>query len=471
MIEETVRKHRKHLPVLDPGFIPAALWNREYRALVEQQGGEPFALSLERSDGTRSTFRTRVLKYTEKNAPLNLKYLDRLLKTLLWQKGGYRVHLGGELAAVVELQRIYSLDGERGFDCQFMGETVSGKPFEIVICTFDQVPDSNERAQSLGGYLDGCRIGFDLGGSDRKCAAVIDGKVVYSEEVEWSPYFESDLEYHRAGIIASLEAAAAHLPRVDAIGGSAAGIYTNNEVRMGSLFRGIPQERFATEARPLFKELLGKWNVPFAIANDGDVTALAGSLATGDNAILGVAMGTSEAVGYVDAAGGMTSWLNELAFAPVDYRDDALVDDWSGDRGCGAQYFSQTGACRLGENAGISFAEGTGLPERLAEIQQLFRQGDNRARQVYETLGVWLGYTVAHYSEIYDLRHLLLLGRVTSGAGGELMQTGALGVLREEFPEVADSIQFRTPSEKEKRHGQAVAAASLPALEVLEPEA
>jgi len=469
MIEEIVRQHRKHLPVLDPGFIPAALWNREYRNLVEQQGGEPFALSLERVDGTRSTFRTQILEHTERNAPLNLKYLNRLLKTLLWQKGGYRVKLGGDKAAGKQLQKIYSPDGERGFDCQFMGATVSGKPFEMAVIPYDEIPDPDERAQSLGGHLDGCRIGFDLGGSDRKCAAVIDGRVAYSEEVEWSPYFESDIEYHRRGIIASLEAAAAHLRRVDAIGGSAAGIYMNNEVRMGSLFRGIPPERFADEARPLFKELLGKWKVPFAIANDGDVTALAGSLATGDHAILGVAMGTSEAVGYVNAAGGMTSWLNELAFAPVDYRDDAPVDDWSGDRGCGAQYFSQTGACRLGESAGISFADGAGLPERLAEIQQLFRQGDGRAREIYETLGVWLGYTVAHYAEIYDLQNLLLLGRVTSGAGGELMQTGALKVLREEFPEIADSIKFRTPSEKEKRHGQAVAAASLPARSESEP--
>jgi len=80
-----------------------------------------------------------------------------------------------------------------------------------------------------------------------------------------------------------------------------------------------------------------------------------------------------------------------------------------------------------------------------------------------------LGYTVAHYAEIYDLQNLLLLGRVTSGAGGELMQTGALKVLREEFPEIADSIKFRTPSEKEKRHGQAVAAASLPARSESEP--
>lgn len=469
MIERIVRERRKHQPVLDPGFIPAALWNREYRAMVEKQGGQPFAIGLERADGARSTFRTCILEHNQKNAPLNLKYVDRLLKTLLWQKGGYRVYLGGESSVGRRLQQIYSPQGERKFDCQFMGETVSGSEFEIIVCGFEKVPDSSERAQSLGGHLDGCRIGFDLGGSDRKCAAVIDGKVAYSEEVEWSPYFESDIEYHRQGIIASLEAAAAHLPRVDAIGGSAAGIYVDNEVRMASLFRGIPKARFAAEARPLFKELLGQWNVPFAMANDGDVTALAGSLATGDNAILGVAMGTSEAVGYVDAAGGMTSWLNELAFAPVDYRDDAPVDDWSGDRGCGAQYFSQTGACRLGQNAGIPFSRSAGLPERLAEIQQLFRQGDGRARQVYETLGVWLGYTVAHYAEIYDLRHLLLLGRVTSGAGGELMQAGALTVLRDEFPELADTIRFRTPSEKEKRHGQAVAAASLPLLPVLEP--
>lgn len=464
-MEDIVSKRMRHHPSLDSGFVPAALWNREYRALVEDQRSQPVSICLERADSTRSTFHTRILEDNEKTAALNQKYLDRILKTLLWQKGGYRVYLGGATTVCERLQKVYSPTGERAFDYQFMGETVSGREFEIKLCRLNEVPDTNERGQVLGGHLDGCRIGFDLGGSDRKCAAVIDGKVVYSEEVEWSPYFETDVAYHRQGITATLEAAAAHLPRVDAIGGSAAGIYLDNGVRMASLFRGIPADRFAREARPLFKELLGQWNVPFAIANDGDVTALAGSMATGDHSILGIAMGTSEAAGYVDGSGGMTPWLNELAFAPVDYRSDAPIDDWSGDRGCGAQYFSQVGACRLGDKAGIPFPRAADLPERLVEIQQLFGQGDSRARQVYESLGVWLGYTVAHYAAFYDLKNLLLLGRVTSGAGGELMLAKAIEVLRDEFPEYAETIRFRTPNEKDKRHGQAVAAASLPSLQ------
>ena len=78
---------------------------------------------------------------------------------------------------------------------------------------------------SLGRHLVGCRIGFDLGGSDRKVAAVIDGRVVWSEEIEWDPYHQPDPQYHWDGIMDSLQRAASHLPHVDAIGGSAAGVY------------------------------------------------------------------------------------------------------------------------------------------------------------------------------------------------------------------------------------------------------
>jgi hypothetical protein len=37
-------------------------------------------------------------------------------------------------------------------------------------------------------------------------------------------------------------------------------------------------------------------------------------------------------------------------------------------------------------------------------------------------------------------------------------------VLRQEFPKLDSLIKFHIPDEKEKRHGQAIAAASLPSL-------
>ena len=81
--------------------------------------------------------------------------------------------------------------------------------------------------------------------------------------------------------------------------------------------------------------------MPFEVVNDGEVTALAGSMSLGENAMLGIALGTSTAAGYVTPDGNITSWLNELAFVPVDYNPAAPTDEWSGDYGVGAQYFSQ----------------------------------------------------------------------------------------------------------------------------------
>ena len=93
--------------------------------------------------------------------------------------------------------------------------------------------------------------------------------------------------------------------------------------------------------------------MPFEVVNDGEVTALAGSMSLGENAILGIAFGTSTAAGYVTPDGNITSWLNELAFVPVDYSPDAPVDEWSGDYGVGSQYFSQQCVGRLMPAAGI----------------------------------------------------------------------------------------------------------------------
>ena len=265
---------------------------------------------------------------------------------------------------------------DRAFDAWFMGDKVYGTPLVIESRAAADMPEARENAMPLGRHLDGCRIGFDLGGSDRKCAAVIDGTVVFSEEIPWDPYFQSDPQYHYDGIMDSLQRAAAHLPRVDAIGGSAAGVYVNNEVRVASLFRGITDVSvFDSQVRDIFLDLARSYGVPFEVLNDGDVTALAGSMSLGRNAVLGVAMGTSVAAGYVDSAGNLTNWLSELAFVPVDYRLDGPADEWSGDRGCAVQYFSQQGVGRLLPLAGIPLPPSLRLPEQLEELQRLITSG------------------------------------------------------------------------------------------------
>ncbi|MGH9339303.1 MAG: ROK family protein [Acidobacteriota bacterium] len=464
--EPLIRVRPKFRPVLHPEFVPAVLWNRAYREAVGENGrGSDLAVAVERGDGTVSVVHTRILPHEGEAVAANQLYVERLVKFLLWQRGGYKVIVAGNFELGAFIAGMYSAQGKRAFDHQIMGERIYSRPMTVQSVPLDKAPEENEISRALGGHLDGCRVGFDLGGSDRKCAALIEGEVVHSEEVVWDPYFKEDPQWHLKEINDSLERAAAKLPRVDAIGGSAAGVYVNNEVRVASIFRGVPPELFEGRVRPLFLELQKKWgNVPFVVANDGDVTALAGAMSIKDNAVLGVAMGTSLAAGYVNSRGHITNWLNELAFAPVDFHPQAPVDEWSGDGGVGAQYFSQQAVGRLVPVAGIELPSEMPLPEKLIEVQKLVEAGADRAPKIYETIGVYLGYAVALYAEFYEVRHLLVLGRVLSGAGGELIVATARQVLLGEFPEVAEKVRLHMPGEQEKRLGQAVAAATLPGL-------
>lgn len=464
-------------PPLDPEFLPASLWNRAYASAVKSSGAaQKLAIALRRPSGSVSVFETEVFPHEGDYVPLNERYTERLLKFLLWQKGGCHVTVAGDSRIADYLRGVYSPEGTRKFDYDFMGQRVYGHPLQIESVRFDGTLRSQESGSALGRHLDGCRIGFDLGGSDRKCSAVIDGNAVYTEEVVWDPYFQSDPEYHFQGIQDTLKRAAEHLPRVDAIGGSAAGVYVDNEVRVASLFRGVSPEDFDRRVRRIFFDLRKMWDdVPFVVVNDGEVTALAASMSLEANGVLGISLGTSQAAGYVTPQGTITDWLNELAFAPVDYRQfsplkegvvevRAPVDEWSGDGGVGAQYFSQQAVARLLPHAGIDVPAEMPFAERLSSTQKLLAAGDDRARRVFETIGVYLGYALAHYADFYELEHALILGRVTSGEAGDIILARATEVLQAEFPELAGSIQLHLPDEKSKRHGQAVAAASLPSI-------
>ncbi|MDD2717489.1 MAG: ROK family protein, partial [Candidatus Wallbacteria bacterium] len=275
-INESVLKVMKFKPELEPDFLPAVLWNREFRKEARKNKSSPLTIALQRLDGTVFLFKTAILPHTEKNKPYNIKYVERLIKFLLWQKGGYKIILDGDREMTREIGEIYSRNGARSFDWDFIGRRIFGKRIEVESLPSEKMPVENSFSTALGRNLEGCRIGFDLGGSDRKCAALIEGEVVFSEEIAWSPYFQKDPQYHIEGINDSLKRAAEHLPRVDAIGGSAAGVYINNEVCVGSLYRGLSEEDFDKHIRRVFFNLRERWdNVPFEVANDGEVAALA----------------------------------------------------------------------------------------------------------------------------------------------------------------------------------------------------
>jgi len=450
------------LPPLDEGFRPAALANRAY--LQETAlAGVPLVIGLERESEKITRFETQVFPSGHPRAAANFIYIERLVKFLLWQRGGYKVYIGGPREIGEAIQKCYSPSGARKFDFQFMGEQVYEQPFTVEICAPDEVPPPHEDGEILGRHLDGCRVGFDLGASDRKVSAVVDGRVVYSEEVIWEPRKHTDPDYHYTEIMAALNTAISKMGRVDAIGGSSAGIFINNRPMVASLFRGIAAGRFQ-EVKNLFLRIREELKIPLVVINDGDVAALAGSMSLEDNGVLGIALGSSQAAGYIDLNGHILGWLNELAFAPVDYNPAGPVDEWSGDIGCGSQYFSQQCVFRLARRAGIEIPAGITDAEKLVYVQEKLESGHEGAVKIWQSIGVYLGYSLAHYADFYDMKHVLILGRCTSGLGGKLILEGANHVLQAEFPDHAARTLVQLPDERSRRVGQSIAAASLPTL-------
>lgn len=457
----------KVLAPLDPGFMPMAVVYRDFEAAVKAEGGEPLTIGLERNDGLTSVFTIEVFKDGTGHDEENHDFVERIVKTLLWIRGGYKIIIAGSKVIADRIKADYSEGGIRAFDNDFMSGVYEA-PFEVIHVPFDQAPVAKETASPVGRHLDGCRIGFDAGGSDRKVSAVVEGEAVYSEEVVWFPKLQNDPKYHYDGIMEAMKTAASKMPKVDAIGVSTAGVVIGNRIMTSSLFLKVKNENpeaFEKVVKNIYtdiaKELGG---VPIEVANDGDVTALAGAMDLDDTNVLGVAMGTSEAGGYVDGNGNITGWLNELAFVPADYNKEAMVDEWSGDYGCGVKYFSQDSVIKLAPAAGIELDESASPAEKLKVVQKLMAEGDERAAKIYETIGAYFGYAVAYYAIFYDIKHVLLMGRVSSGEGGNILYKTAQKVLAEEYPELSEKITIHLPDESSRRVGQSIAAASLPQI-------
>ena len=449
---------------LDKGFMPMALVCREMRENTVDNG-QDIIVAVERNQGYTYVYKTRIYKDNTGHDEENCKFIDRIAKTLLWVAGGYKVTIAGSEVVGEYIKNTFCYGGTRDFDVRFM-ERVYEEKFEVIVTDLANAPEEKSSACPVGKHLDGCRIGFDAGGSDRKVSAVVDGETVYSEEVVWFPKLNSDPSYHYEGILNAMKTAASHMPRVDAIGVSSAGVYIDNKIMVASLFIKVNDEDFEKTVKNMYIDVareIGE-NIPIEVANDGDVTALAGAMSLEDNGILGIAMGTSEAAGYVDMDGNITGWLNELAFAPVDYNEDAMVDEWSGDYGCGVKYFSQDGVIKLAPYANIELDESLSPAEKLKVVQNLMKEGDERAKAIYETIGAYFGYTLAYYAEFYDIKHVLIMGRVTSGDGGEILLNKAREVIATEFPELNKKMTLNIPDEKARRVGQSVAAASLPKI-------
>ena len=448
----------KHVPKLDPGFLPLNRFNEEFLKTARKEVG----IAVEREDGQIAAVSTFV-HGDEAHREADAYYIDRLIKCILWMKGGFRVYISGDKDVFERVREAYSVGGSRDFDRDFM-QRVYEKPFEVLFV--DKLPEERSAAKAVGRHLTGCRIGFDAGGSDRKVSAVVDGETVFSEEVVWFPKITEDPEYHYNGIVSAFKAAAAHMPRVDAVGISSAGVYVSDRTMVASLFLKVPEDLFESKVKDIYiravRDTFG--DIPYAVCNDGDVSALAGAMSMNKNSVLGIAMGTSQAVGFVDEAGNITGWLNELAFMPVDASRDAVIDEWSGDYGCGVKYFSQDAVIKLASRAGVDLHESLSPAEKLKVVQKLMEDGDGRAEKIYESVGIYLGHALAFYHELYGCESVLLLGRVMSGRGGDRILEMAQRVLCDEYPAIHETMSLELPNEMFRRVGQSMVAASLPEL-------
>jgi len=447
----------KHPPKLDPSFIPFGVW----RAAYLKGATKPLAIALERDKGRVSVHKT-FIHGTPEMGEADFCYVERFVKFLLWSTGGFRIFVCGCSELAQRLKMAYTPTGERQFDCMFFNQ-VYERELEIIDLPLEQCPAANEIAQPMGGNINGCRIGFDAGGSDRKVSAVIDGECVYSEEVIWFPKVNEDPTYQYEEILTAFRTAASKMPRVDAIGVSSAGVFIGNAPMVSTIFYKVPRskwdfvktvyDRAAAEIDP---------NIPILVANDGDVSALAGAMGLGKGNLMGLAMGTSEAVGYVDANQNVLGWINELAFAPVDLQAGAMQDEWSTDYGVGCKYFSQDAVIKLAPVAGIEIPGDLTPAQKLKFVQKLMEEDDARAVAVFETIGAYLAYTTVLYAQFYNLEYMMLLGRVMSGKGGDTILRVCKEILADEYPTLAAKCSVMLPDEKMRRVGQSVAAASLP---------
>lgn len=454
-------------PILEPEFSPAVLELRKFVAEVaKQENHQKLVLAIERDNGYiyKREFNVFVDGYDDER---NTFIIERFIKSVLWAVGGFKIYINGSKTIYENIASYYQNGGLREFDFNFMS-TVYERPFEVVyVEDINDMPEEKGCSVPAGGFLKGHRVGFDAGGSDIKISAVVDGEVIFSQEVIWLPKLNEDINYHYEHIYNAMMLAIDKMGgKCDGIGISTAGVIIDNRPMVSSLFIKVPKADFEKVKGVYINtcERIAKnlgYDIPYLVANDGDVSALAGALDLKDTCVMGIAMGTSEAVGYVNSNGQLNGWLNELAFFPADFNKGAMVDEWSGDFGVGCKYFSQDAVIRLAPRAGIELDESLTLAEKLKVVQKLNEEGHEGANKIFESIGVYLGYTLAWYSEFYEIKHVLLLGRVTSGKGGETILKFARETLAIEFPEYAH-INIGMPSDFMRRLGQSIAAASLP---------
>jgi len=467
---------------LDPNFSPLILGKRKY-ANATKDCKDELEWALPRADGC-GRGKLKVFADGHADAEASIYLAGVCIQEMIWQRSASELQLAGPPKMCEALKAAFSEGGMYEFEATAM-PNVCGTPdakFEVKIVKAEELPEAKDAPQVCGKDASGCRLAFDLGKSDIKTVAVKDGEVVYSQETEWD-VTSPDPDYHFKAVVDALMLAKAALPKVDCVGGSATGtISGDNEATWCDIFPNVPPDVYKEKVVDIFKRIAKEvaGDVPLKVINDGEVTALAAVQKIGKGNIMGISMGSSEGGGYANADGNLMGWINELCYIRLDLNPEAPTDPWTkgAHTGISHLYLGQRGATKLAHKAGVEVPENYIYPhpdmctikhEDHAQCLKLIQKamGDpNKEQQVkalYETCGVYLGYAIAQYQEFYKIDHVMILGRVSKGKGGDIMLNKANEVLQTEFPQYAD-VAFHTADDHFKAVGQCIAAAALPEL-------
>jgi len=388
------------------------------------------------------------------------------------------------------LKTAFAVGGSYEFEATSM-PNVNGTPdkvFEVkVVASADDLPANKDTPQVCGKEANGNRLAFDLGKSDIKTVFIKDNEVLDSAETEWD-VTNTDPQYHFDAIVDAMRktierAKEKGAGEIQAIGGSATGtVSADNEATWCDIFPNIAPDVYKEKVVDIFKRIAKEvaGDVPLKVINDGEVTALAAVQKIKSGNVLGISMGSSEGGGYANADGNLMGWINELCYVKLDLNPEAPTDPWSkgAHRGLSHMYLGQRGATKNAAKAGVKVPDNYVYPHpdmctikhedhaqclKLIQKSMTVAEEEPNTRKIYETCGVYLGYGLAQYCEFYKIDHVMILGRVSKGAGGDIVLAKAQEVLEKEFPEIP-KITFHTADDHFKAVGQCIAAAALPPL-------
>ena len=105
----------KHVPELDPGFLPLG----KFCTAFLKDARQPLDIAVERAGGEVAVYKT-FIHGTPDMVEADTYYVDRLIKTMLWYMGGFKVYLSGSKDIYEAMKATYCVGGKRSFDAEFM---------------------------------------------------------------------------------------------------------------------------------------------------------------------------------------------------------------------------------------------------------------------------------------------------------------------------------------------------------------